>query len=85
VVDVLLELADGFGAEGVRDGFAFAGVLCAVAGVEEPTADGDEGVVVVAVAELGCDDTEVRATRGLPLEETVAMSVYDRDGVRVSH
>jgi hypothetical protein len=46
VVHVLLELADGFGGEGVRDRLALAGVFGAVAGVEEAAADGDEGVVV---------------------------------------
>lgn len=33
----------------MRDGFALAGVLCAVAGVEEAALDGDEGVIVVPV------------------------------------
>lgn len=47
VVDVLLELADRLGREGVGDGLALAGVLLTVAGVEETTADGDEGVVEV--------------------------------------
>jgi hypothetical protein len=34
-VDILLELTNGFCAKSVRDGLAFAGVLCSVAGVEE--------------------------------------------------
>jgi hypothetical protein len=46
MVHVLLELADGFGGEGVRDRLALAGVFSAVAGVEEAAADGDEGVVI---------------------------------------
>jgi hypothetical protein len=45
-VDVLLELADVFGGEGVGDDFAFARVFGSVASVEEASADGDEGVVV---------------------------------------
>jgi hypothetical protein len=45
VVDVGLELADGFGREGVADYLALAGVLGPVAGVEEAAFDGDEGVV----------------------------------------
>lgn len=49
-VDVLLELADRLGAEGVRDGLALARVLGAVARVEEAAADGDEGVVVFPVS-----------------------------------
>lgn len=49
VVHVLLELADGLGAEGVGHGLALAGVLRAVAGVEEAALDGDEGVVVLAI------------------------------------
>ena len=47
MVHVLLELADGFGGEGVRDRFALAGVFSAVARVEEAAADRDEGVVVL--------------------------------------
>ena len=46
---VLLELADGLGAEGVGHGLALAGVLRAVASVEEAAPDGDEGVVVLAI------------------------------------
>ena len=49
VVHVLFELADALGAEGVGDGLALAGVLCAVSGVEQTTLDGDEGIVVVTV------------------------------------
>lgn len=48
MVNVLFELADGLGGEGVRDGFALACVLGAVTCVEEAAADGDKGVVVVA-------------------------------------
>jgi hypothetical protein len=47
-VDVLLELADGLGGEGVRDDLAFAGVFDAVARVEEAALDGDEGIVILA-------------------------------------
>jgi hypothetical protein len=47
-VDVLLELADGFRAEGVADDLALAGVFGAIAGVEEAALDADEGVVVFA-------------------------------------
>jgi hypothetical protein len=49
VVDVLFELAHGFGGEGVADGFALSCVLGAVACVEEAAANGDEGIVVLAV------------------------------------
>jgi hypothetical protein len=48
-VDVGLELADTFRAEGVRDNFAFAGVLGAITGVEEAASDADEGIVVFSV------------------------------------
>lgn len=48
-VDVLLELADGFGAEGVRDDLALARVFGAVACVEEAALDADEGVVIFTV------------------------------------
>ena len=51
VVDILLELADVLRAEGVRDGLALSRVLLAIAGVEEATLDGDEGIVVIAAGE----------------------------------
>lgn len=49
MVHVLLELANALAAEGVRDGFAFAGVFDSVAGVEEAALDADEGIVVFTV------------------------------------
>jgi hypothetical protein len=57
-VDVLLELADGFRGEGVRDDLPFAGVFGAVARVEETALDADEGVVVFTLTGvLGfCED-----------------------------
>ena len=45
-MDVLFELADGLGGEGVRNGLALARMLGAIPCVEEATLDGDEGVVV---------------------------------------
>lgn len=49
--DVLLELADAAGAEGVRDHLALARVLVPVPRVEEAALDGDEGVVVLRFQE----------------------------------
>lgn len=49
MVDVLLELAHAFGAEGVGNGLALARVLGSVAGVKQATLDRDEGVVVFPV------------------------------------
>jgi hypothetical protein len=46
-VDVLLELADGFGAEGVGDDLAFASVFGSVSGVEETSSNRDEGVIII--------------------------------------
>lgn len=51
---VLLELADALGAEGVRDSFSFAGMLCTVTGIEKASLDRDEGVVIVAVKKCLC-------------------------------
>ena len=51
-VDVLLELANGFGGEGVRHDLALPGVLGAVACVEETAVDADEGIVVFAAMKL---------------------------------
>lgn len=44
---VLLELADGLGAECVRDSLALSSVFGAVTGVEETSLDRDEGIVVL--------------------------------------
>lgn len=49
-VHVGLKLADGLGGKGVRHELALAGVLCAVAGVEEAAADGDKGIVEFTAA-----------------------------------
>ena len=46
-VHVGLELQDRLGGKGVRDDLALAGVLGAVAGVEETTANAHEGIVEV--------------------------------------
>ena len=49
VCDVLFELADALGAEGVGDSLSFTRVFGSVTGVEEASLNGDEGVIVVAV------------------------------------
>ena len=50
VLHVLLELADGLGAEGMRDGLALPAVFGAVTGIEETALDGDECIVVLTAA-----------------------------------
>lgn len=47
VGNVLLELGDGFGAEGMGEGLAFASVFCSIAGAEEVGVDGEKGIIVV--------------------------------------
>ena len=49
VCDILFELANALGAEGVGDSLSFTRVFGAVTGVEEASLNGDEGVIVVAV------------------------------------
>lgn len=46
-MDILFELANGLGAEGVRDGLALTSVFDTVAGIEETTTDGDKGIIKV--------------------------------------
>jgi hypothetical protein len=46
-VDILFELANGLGAEGVGDSLALASVLGTVTSVEQTAADGDKGIVEV--------------------------------------
>ena len=48
VCDILFELADALGAEGVGDSLPFTRVFGAVTRVEETSLDGDEGVIVIA-------------------------------------
>ena len=48
VLYIRLELGDAFHAKGMRHCLAFASVLGAIAGVEEASLDGDEGVVILA-------------------------------------
>lgn len=55
-VDVLLELTDGLGAEGMRDRLALAGVFFTVPGVEQTTTDRDEGIVEVTMVLLATVD-----------------------------
>lgn len=85
VVHVLLELADGFGGEGVRDRLALAGVFSAVAGVEEAAADGDEGVVVFTERKCCQYKTSVLVLDCLilPLQHPIAMAVDDGNRIRV--
>ena len=45
-VNVLLKLADGFGAECVRNDLALASMLSSVTGVEETSPNRHEGVIV---------------------------------------
>jgi hypothetical protein len=90
VVDILLELADRLGREGMRYGLALACVLCAVACVEEAAADGNEGVVVLSVAMLifpnpgHCSFGKGRRDRpNVRLQETIAMAIYLRNSLRI--
>lgn len=60
--DVLLELGDGLGAEGVGDDLAFAGVLCSIAGAEQVASDGYKCFIEVAVE--GRDRSVIRLNVG---------------------
>lgn len=48
-----LELRDRLGAECMRDGLPFTSMLGSVTGVEEATADGYEGIIVIAARSCG--------------------------------
>lgn len=52
VVNERLELEDALGGEDVRDGLALAGVLHAIASVEETAAERNKAIIVVAIAVL---------------------------------
>lgn len=91
-VDVLLELADGFGAEGVRNHFAFASMLGSVTRVEETSSDRDKGIIVLAVFLNQCQYsrlveivTEHEVVGVLPFQESVAMSIDGLDGIDVGN
>ena len=49
-INVLLELANGFGAECVRDGLALARMFGTISCIEQAALDRDEGIVVFAVS-----------------------------------
>lgn len=84
-MDILLELTDGFGTEGVRNNLALAGVLCPVAGVEETSPDGDEGIVKFTIPLVRNPPTEDRleVRSHLRLEEPISMAVDELDSVWV--
>lgn len=85
-VNVLLELADGLGAEGVRDCLTLASVFGAVASVEETTADRDEGIVEVT-GEVLVDLTATVPGAGtnVRLQETIAVSIDTLDRIVVGN
>lgn len=82
-VDVLLELADGFGAEGVGDDLALASMFGSVTGVEETSSDRDEGVIVVTEIELESCCKKWTLELGLPLQKSIAMSIDGLNGIDV--
>lgn len=45
-MDVLLKLTNRFGAEGMGDNLALAGVFSSIAGVEQTSSDGNECIIV---------------------------------------
>lgn len=78
-MDVLFELADGLGREGVRHNLALASVFGAVAGVEEAALDGNKGVVVFTVRDVsGEKGKDGGPLFDSPLQKPISMAV---DGV----
>lgn len=52
MVDVLFELADALGAEGVRDGLALSRMLCSIPRVEETSLNGHESIVIFPIGHV---------------------------------
>lgn len=48
-MNILLELANGLRAEGMRNSLPFACMLGTITGVEETSTDGHEGIIEVTV------------------------------------
>lgn len=48
MINVLLKLRDGLGAEGVGNSFSFAGMFGPITGIEETALNGDKGIIVLA-------------------------------------
>lgn len=80
-MDVLFELEDRLGREGVRDSLALARVLSAVAGVEQTAADRDKGVVVFAVGCQSCAYISMELFASSPLQHAIAVAVDDRNRI----
>ena len=74
-VDVGLELEDRLGREGMGDNLALAGVLGAVAGVEETALDADEGVVEGAGGGLDRREDADRGQGYGRFQEPVAVAI----------
>ena len=71
-MNVLLELADGFCRERVRDNFALSSVLCAISGVEQASLDGHECIIIFTVRSAVSLGSTVSY---IPLQEATAMTV----------
>lgn len=90
---VLLELADAFGAESVRDSLPLSCVLSSISGVEETSLDRDEGIVIVTVKDSPVSKLKLikAALLGkpletcLPLQPTTRQTVDDRDSLWICH
>ena len=82
-MDVLLELANRLGAEGVRDNLALARVLGTVARVEETAADRDESIIEVtgsiSMEALIGHLVAPRPNQYIRLQEAIAVSVDGGD------
>ena len=83
MMDVLLELADGLGGEGMGHCLAFASVFGSVTCVEETAFDGDKGVVVFADCTSGINSigTILRRNAVLPFQKPIAMTVDLLDSI----
>ena len=76
---ICFELSDAFHGEGMRDGLALTGVLCAIASVEKTALDGDKNVIVIPFENQMKTDNRGRMVYSR-FQEAISMSVDSVDG-----
>lgn len=76
-MDVLFELPNGLGTEGVRHHLAFPGMLSSVARIEETALDRDEGIVVLAARRKPMPGVRGGDDISSPFQEAISVTVDD--------
>lgn len=79
-MNVLLELANGFGREGMADDLTLPRMFCTVTDIEKPATDRYESIIVFAVIVSRVAEGVRQDSR---LQEAIAVTIDDLNGIRV--